>query len=238
MWSEFVGGLSASRGMNIKTLEMHLESKFIITEKYDFLLLLKHSGASATPSAVNFDLFLKLFSRLLMYMAITNMISLLLQMKIHSTYMSLPLRIMSYQRNLYFHGIKHYNELSKEDTAIINSIQDLQKIEGTKQEYSRKKEEELRRALIEGIEDVKERVSSSESSEEDENVQLLMRMPRRQLTVELMSAIAQDSPSNSSKSSVIRSGPSSYKKSSSPRSSYRLQEKYQGLALSLLKINK
>lgn len=183
--------------MNLRSLENFLESKGITTENYDFPLLLKYSSIN-TSSAVNFELFLRLFARLMMYMAISNMVALLLQMRSHSTYMSLPLRIMSYQRNFYFHGVRHYHELSKDDIAIIDSIQELQKFEDSKhkEQLSKQKREELRRALIEAAGSAKEAEESSDSgsSGENESVQLLMRVPRRQLTVELLSALAQNSP--------------------------------------------
>ena len=171
--------------MRCKTLVEFLISKNIFSESHEFPLLIKYSGLDHDIQYIDFDSFIRLFARLIIYSVISNAIELISKIKEQSMFLSIPLKLMSYQRQLYLYGMKHYDELNEEEESIINSIQELEIISKTKSSQTNLNKvhefnKELKREKIE---------SSSESESDIESIKELMKKPRKELTIELMAAI-------------------------------------------------
>ena len=117
----------------------------------------------------------------------TNMLSLITTMKNTSSYISLPLRILSYQRHLYFHGIKHYIELKKEAKNTIYIIQKLYNLERVELLNKNDMSKQIISEEINNKED--EEKSESDSQSDNENLRNLLVAPRKLLTNQLITAI-------------------------------------------------
>ena len=102
-----------------------MESHKFLSENFGLLHLAKYAGVDTSGPVISPDDFLGLFSRIMMYSAVTNVLALLSQSKNNSSLLSLPLKISSYQHAIYFNCIKRYEFLDKYEKSIVKSIQEL-----------------------------------------------------------------------------------------------------------------
>lgn len=139
--------------------------------------------------------------------------ALLSQSRNKSSFLSLPLQIFSYQRAVYFHSIRRYEFLDREEKTVVKAIQDLLKKDFEK--AKKRKEQKIYETINSSSESEnyqgpsktfqyenskkslnssrKQESSSSSSDSENENenkkIQAVMKKNRKSLAKDLMTAI-------------------------------------------------
>ena len=102
-----------------------LEAQHLVHNRLEFAALAKALQWEKKETALSYLDFLRLFAKPLMYAALGNVISLLLQSHMKYSFLSLPLKVRDYQRVQYIQHIKRYEKL---DPDIKEEIQTMQSV--------------------------------------------------------------------------------------------------------------